>query len=206
MISVDERYFGKTGTCLKCGQRIVIEPPQSVPHASPRMQQLANVVIHGTKAQPHRKSDEDSVVDHSSPTQIIPAVRPARDVQKKFARDLGIKFDDNITNRELSALIASALTTGREPSPAEMVNQLEKRGVKTLMITWPKAKAADNPAQAVLELISSEGMSMGDIHFALAAVVSQFLAQEELTFPEYSRKYAQRQKNERQNNPLSKLD
>jgi hypothetical protein len=189
---------------------MVIEPPhRDVPkHDLPRRdapahrepsyaQPLANVVIVGNKSGLHRKSKcgEDSVAKKSSPTEIMPIVRPASESQKKFARDLGLQFDDAITNRELSALIDAALPTHRDLSPAEMVNQLEKHGLKSLMITWRKPEGEADLVQTVLELISSDGLSADDIHYILAAVVSQFLAQEELTFAEYSRKYAERQKN-----------
>jgi hypothetical protein len=200
VISVDERYIGKSGRCLKCGKRMVIEPPKrdvSNRGEAANLQPLANVVIRGNKADMYRKSKsgEDSVANRSSPTEIMPVVRQASEAQKRFARDLGIKFEENVTNRELSALIDSALPTHRDLSPAEMVNQLEKDGLKSLVITWRKPEMEVDLAQTVLELIASDGMSPDDIHFVLAAVVSQFLAQEELTFPEYSRKYAERKKN-----------
>jgi hypothetical protein len=121
-------------------------------------------------------------------------VLPASKAQRQFARDLGIECDDQITNRELSALIDSALPTFLDSSPAEIVNQLEKRGFKTLMITWPTPELEADPTQASLELISSDNMSLGDVYFALAAVVSKVLADEDLTFSEYSRRCAERQK------------
>jgi hypothetical protein len=121
-------------------------------------------------------------------------VRPASKAQKEFARDLGVNFEENITNRELSALIDSALPTFLDSSPVEMVNQLEKRGLRAMLITWPKPEVAADPCNAALELISSTSMSVNDVHFMLAAVVSNALAGEELTFPEYARRYAEIQK------------
>jgi hypothetical protein len=190
VISVDERYFGKAGTCLKCGKRMVIEPPRSdAPgHRAPlESQPLANVIIHGGRTQPQCNSGDDSVAEHSSPALMMPAVQPARDRLEQFARDLGIPFDVNATDRELSALIASALATGREPSPLETVNPSEKQGGKTLTITWHKRALPLDPVQNAMELALSESMSLDDVRFVLAAVVSQFLAQEDLTFPEYAR-------------------
>jgi hypothetical protein len=166
----------------------------SKPESPPPLQQLAHVVINGNKAQHYRKLDKDFEAEQSNPSQPEAIVRPASKAQRRFAGDLGIEFDENITNRELSELIDSALPTFLDSSPVEIVNQLENCGLKTVMITWRKAEMELNPTQTTLELISSASVSLCDIHFVLAAVVSQILAEEDLTFPEYLRGCAERQR------------
>ena len=149
VLSVDERHFGRIGKCRKCGQRIRIRAPQDdVPKTrSPRRTQLPQVVFHENKAQPCHTRDDGSQTDQSNSTPPQSTVRPASKAQKEFARDLGVNFEENITNRELSALIDSALPTFLDSSPVEMVNQLEKRGLRAMLITWPKPEVAADPCK-----------------------------------------------------------
>jgi hypothetical protein len=194
-LTVDERYFGKTGTCRQCGKKMVIQLPQRSlpkPQSPPRQQQLARVVTNADNVQQYRERAGNFQAGTSAASQAQSIVRPASKTQRQFARDLGIKVAEHITDRELGELIDSALPAILDSSPAEMVNQLEKRGFKTLIITWPKPDLEAEPTRASLEVIPSESMSLGDIHFALAAVASKIFAEEESNFSEYSRRCEER--------------
>jgi hypothetical protein len=139
--SVDEKYVGKTGKCAKCGNRIPIVAP-----SSPEEEDAG-------------KSSGVSAELPPLPQKPKRSPRLATEKQRAFAEDLGIRFDETISSREISTLIDAAITrqdgiasgellieshlkTLNESQPSDMVEAMRKRGMCAFMFHWDPDEAA----------------------------------------------------------------
>jgi hypothetical protein len=195
VLNVEEKHLGKTGKCIKCGLRFMIVHDRQE-DSREHTEESGNS---------RRQGNEEDSQGSSLPPRTY-KVRSATPKQRAFATDLGIKFDENISAREISALIDAALArqdaiacreieieahlkTLRECEPEEMVDQIAKRGFNTLLLTWTKLEYCNDPEEVSFKLFNSDNMTMDDVHYGLAFIVLQMLDREKLDFMQYCAKY-----------------
>jgi predicted nucleic acid-binding Zn-ribbon protein len=195
IFNVEEKHIGRTGRCIKCGLRFLI-----VHERQEFSRDDAEESVNS------RQPNIEEVDQGNSQTKRTYRVRPATPKQKEFATDLGIKFDENISAREISALIDAALArqdaiacreieieahlkTLRECEPEEMVGQIANRGLNTLLIIWPKPEFRSDSKEVTFKLINSDDMAKEDVHYGLAFIMLQILDREGLDFMQYCAKY-----------------